>query len=48
VILNAAAAVFVSGNGAMEFGDAVAHVRGALQDGAGLDALDRLRSSYLV
>jgi anthranilate phosphoribosyltransferase len=46
VVLNAAAALFVSEEG-MEYGDAVNRVRGALREGAGTEALSRLRRSYM-
>jgi anthranilate phosphoribosyltransferase len=45
VLLNAAAAVYVSGR-VQEFGDAVELVTTALDDGAGLRALERLRAAY--
>ena len=46
VLLNAAAAVLVSSSEMSEFGDALDQVREALRSGAGLDALDRLRTAY--
>jgi len=46
VLLNAAAAVFVSSSEVADFGDAVDRVREALKSGAGLDALERLRTAY--
>ena len=46
VLLNAAAAVFVSSSEMSEFGDALDRVREALKSGAGLAALDRLRTAY--
>ena len=46
VLLNAAAAVYVSANGAKSFGDAVEVARAALDQGAGLAALERLRAAY--
>jgi len=46
VLLNAAAAVYVSGAEHPDFGSALEHVRVALDSGRGLDALDRLRRSY--
>jgi len=46
VLLNAAAAVFVSANGATSFGEAVEIARAALDEGAGLAALERLRRAY--
>ncbi|HET7041951.1 MAG TPA: hypothetical protein VFI13_08020, partial [Gemmatimonadales bacterium] len=41
VLLNAAAAIYVSSE--MEFGDAVAVARKALEDGKGAEVLDRLK-----
>jgi len=46
VLLNAAAAVFVSTSGTKNFGDAVDLARAALDAGAGLAALERLRSAF--
>ena len=46
VLLNAAAAVFVSTSGAKSFGDAVEIARAALDAGAGLAALERLRRAF--
>jgi len=46
VLLNAAAAVFVSSGDMTEFGDALDRVREALRAGAGIDALNRLRTAY--
>jgi anthranilate phosphoribosyltransferase len=46
VLLNAAAAVYVSGADHPDFGSALEHVRGALERGEGLDALRRLRAAY--
>jgi anthranilate phosphoribosyltransferase len=46
VLLNAAAAVFVSSSEISEFGDALDQAHEALRSGAGLRALDRLRESY--
>ena len=46
VLLNAAAAVFVSTIGTERFGDAVEVARAALDDGAGLAALERLRRAF--
>jgi anthranilate phosphoribosyltransferase len=46
VLLNAAAAVYVSGADYPDFGSALEHVRGALERGEGLDALRRLRAAY--
>jgi anthranilate phosphoribosyltransferase len=45
VLLNAAAAVFVSTSGTRNFGDAVDVARAALDAGAGLAALERLRAA---
>ena len=45
VILNAAAAIYVSGN-ARDYPDAVAAARAALEQRKGLAALDRLRAAY--
>ena len=44
VLLNAAAAIYVSGRAA-DFGDAVGAAQGALASGAGLAALERLRAA---
>jgi anthranilate phosphoribosyltransferase len=46
VLLNAAAAVFVSSSEMSEFGDALDRVREALRSGAGLEALNRLREAF--
>lgn len=46
VLLNAAAAHYVSAAGASDFGESLEWVRSALEDGAGLRALDRLRLAY--
>jgi anthranilate phosphoribosyltransferase len=46
VVLNAAAALYVSGAGPTEFGDAIALARAGLIDGAGARALERLRVAY--
>ena len=46
VLLNAAAAVFVSSSEMTEFGDALERVREALGSGAGLSALERLRVAF--
>ena len=46
VLLNAAAAVYVSGSGAPDFGAALGVVRAALRDGKGMNALQRLRAAY--
>jgi anthranilate phosphoribosyltransferase len=48
VVLNAAAAVFVSTRGSASFGDAVDAVSAALDSGAGLAALERLRKALLA
>jgi anthranilate phosphoribosyltransferase len=45
VILNAAAALYVSRSGAMPFGDAVRAASQGLRDGAGMRALERLRTA---
>jgi anthranilate phosphoribosyltransferase len=46
VILNAAAALYVSRSGAMPFGDAVRAASQGLRDGAGMRALERLRTAF--
>jgi anthranilate phosphoribosyltransferase len=46
VILNAAAALYIAPDGPSEFGDAVSAVTAGLKDGAGMRALERLRSAY--
>jgi anthranilate phosphoribosyltransferase len=46
VLLNAAAAIFVSTSGAKSFGEAVEVARAALDRGAGLAALERLRRAF--
>jgi anthranilate phosphoribosyltransferase len=46
VVLNAAAAIFVSTNGAKSFGEAVDAARAALHAGAGMAALERLRRAF--
>jgi anthranilate phosphoribosyltransferase len=46
VLLNAAAAIFVSTGGARTFGDALEMARAALDSGAGLAALERLRRAF--
>jgi anthranilate phosphoribosyltransferase len=46
VVLNAAAALYVSKGGPTEFGDALSTARKGLADGAGARALERLRSAY--
>jgi len=48
VVLNAAAALYVSHGGPTAFGDAVEAARAALQDGAGMRALERLRKAYTL
>jgi anthranilate phosphoribosyltransferase len=45
VIMNAAAAIYVSGRG-LSYGDSVEAARAALVAGKGLDALNRLRAAY--
>jgi anthranilate phosphoribosyltransferase len=46
VVLNAAAALYVSTQGPTDYGDAVEAARAALGDGAGMRALERLRRAY--
>lgn len=46
VILNAAAALYIAPGGPSDYGDAIAAARAGLADGAGLRALERLRSAY--
>jgi anthranilate phosphoribosyltransferase len=46
VVLNAAAALYVAPGGPREFGDAIDAARAALEDGAGMRALERLRKAY--
>jgi anthranilate phosphoribosyltransferase len=46
VLLNAAAAVYVSGAGAPDFGSALEQVRAALDAGRGIEALERLRRAF--
>ena len=46
VVLNAAAAVFVSNSGTKDFGEAVEAVGAALDAGAGIAALERLRGAF--
>jgi len=46
VLLNAAAAVFVSSEATPNFGEALDRTRAALESGAGLAALERLRSAF--
>ena len=48
VLLNAAAAVFVSASGVKSFGEAVEVARTALDAGAGLAALERLRRVFAL
>jgi anthranilate phosphoribosyltransferase len=48
VLLNAAAAVFVSTVGTKSFGEAVEIARTALEEGAGLAALERLRRAFAL
>ncbi len=45
VVLNAAAAIYVSGTRA-SYQDAIAHAREALREGAGVRALEKLRGSF--
>ncbi len=45
VIMNAAAAIYVSGGG-KSYGESVEAARAALKEGKGADALDRLRAAY--
>jgi anthranilate phosphoribosyltransferase len=47
VVLNAAAALYVSGAGPADFADAVEVAREGLRNGAGITALERLRNAYL-
>ncbi len=47
VVLNAAAALYVSDSGPEDFADAVEIAREGLRAGAGLGALERLRAAYL-
>ncbi len=47
VVLNAAAALYVSGSGPREFGDAIEMAREGLVAGAGVRALERLRAAYV-
>ena len=42
----AAAALYVAPRGPTDFGDAIELARGGIRDGAGLRALDRLRSAH--
>ena len=46
VILNAAAALYVSPGGPTDYGDAINAARAGLRDGAGLRALARLRAAH--
>jgi anthranilate phosphoribosyltransferase len=46
VLLNAAAAHYVSGEAGSDFGESLEAVRAALADGSGMRALDRLRGAY--
>lgn len=46
VVLNAAAALYVSGSGPDNFRDAVDLARAGLRKGAGMQALERLRAAY--
>ena len=46
VVLNAAAALYVSAEGPRDYGDAIAAARAGLHDGAGMRALERLRKAY--
>jgi anthranilate phosphoribosyltransferase len=46
VVLNAAAALYVSGSGPTEFGDAISVARAGLKEGAGMKALERLRAAF--
>jgi anthranilate phosphoribosyltransferase len=46
VLLNAAAAHYVSVDAGTDFGDSLDSVRAALESGAGMRALDRLRGAY--
>jgi len=48
VVLNAAAALYVSTLERADFGDAIALVRAALERGAGLESLERLRRAYTI
>ena len=45
VVLNAAAALYVSPDGPQDYGDAIDAARAGLNDGAGMRALDRLRAA---
>ena len=46
VLLNAAAALFVSGLTEGDFGESLERVQASLDDGAGLNALARLRRAF--
>jgi anthranilate phosphoribosyltransferase len=46
VLLNAAAALYVSGLGEGDFEGSLARVQAALDDGAGMAALERLRRAF--
>ena len=46
VVLNAAAALYISADGPRDYGDAIVAARAGLQDGAGMRALERLRVAY--
>lgn len=46
VVLNAAGALYVAPGGPTDFGDAVNAARAGLTDGAGMRALERLRTAY--
>jgi anthranilate phosphoribosyltransferase len=46
VVLNAAAALYVSDGGPKNFGDAIEAARIGIRDGAGVAALERLRRAY--
>jgi anthranilate phosphoribosyltransferase len=46
VVLNAAAALYLSPAGPSDYGDAIATVRKGMADGAGLRALERLRAAF--
>jgi anthranilate phosphoribosyltransferase len=46
VVLNAAGALYVAPGGPTDFGDAVDAARAGLQNGVGMQALERLRQAY--
>jgi anthranilate phosphoribosyltransferase len=46
VVLNAAAALYVSAGGPTEFGDAITAAREGIRDGVGIEALERLKRAY--